>query len=117
MLAVGLLMMAAVACSTAEPASCPNDLPASCPSPAPTFSADVAPLIQNHCAGCHSPDGGNPMLLLVSYDTITGSTGRTASMIETQVANCRMPPQEQPPLTSQDKRTILGWIVCGAKND
>ena len=116
--ALVLVTMAALAaCSQAEPQACPDDLPASCPSPAPTFSADVAPLIQTHCAGCHSPGGQEPNPLLVSYDTITGSMYRTASQIETQLANCRMPPSEQPPLTSEERQTILGWIICGAKND
>jgi len=109
--------MALAACSQAEPQACPDDLPASCPSPAPTFSADVAPLIQNHCAGCHSPDGGYPNPSLTSYDNVTGSTGKTAITIESKVASCKMPPPGQPPLTSEERQTIVGWILCGAKND
>jgi len=110
-------MAALAACSQAEPQACPDDLPASCPSPAPTFSADVAPLIQNHCAGCHSPDGGYPNPSLTSYDNVTGSTGKTAITIESKVASCKMPPPGQPPLTSEERQTIVGWILCGAKND
>jgi len=116
--AVALVVMAGLAaCAQSQPQSCPQDLPASCPSPAPTFSADVAPLIQNHCAGCHSADGGYPNRLLVSYDTITSSMGMTAILIYRQLADCRMPPKEQPPLTSEQRQTIAGWIICGAKND
>jgi uncharacterized membrane protein len=105
------------ACSSPEPRSCPNDLPASCPSPAPTFSADVAPLIQSHCAGCHSADGEEPNPLLITYDSITGPMDSTARMVETQLVSCAMPPADQPPLTAEQRRTILGWIICGAKNN
>lgn len=115
--ALFVTMAALGACSQGEPQACPDDLPASCPSPAPTFSADVAPLIQSHCSGCHSPDGLEPKPLLTSYDTITGPTGSTARMVENQVGNCVMPPLGQPPLTSEERQTIVGWILCGAKND
>jgi len=111
------VMAGLAACGQAQPQSCPQDLPSSCPSPAPTFSADVAPLIQDHCAPCHSAGGQQPNPLLVSYDTITSSMGMTAILIYRQLADCRMPPKEQPPLTSEERQTIAGWILCGAKND
>ena len=111
------LTAALAGCSGSAPPSCPRDLPSSCPSPAPTFSADVAPLIQSHCAGCHSADGEEPNPLLISYDSITGSMDSTARMVETQLVACAMPPAGQPPLTSKERQTILGWIICGAKND
>jgi uncharacterized membrane protein len=107
----------ALAAACAKPAACPDDLPRSCPSPAPTFSADVSPLIQKHCAGCHSADGEEPKPLLINYDSITGSMDATARMVETQLVSCAMPPSDQPPLTAEERQTILGWIICGAKND
>lgn len=111
------LMAALAGCSSAAPQSCPNDLPASCPSPAPSFSADVQPLIQKYCTGCHSPGGAEPMPLLTSYDNITGPADQTARTIEFEVMNCKMPKAGQPQPTSEERQTILGWIICGAKND
>ena len=118
LLAVAMLALAApfVACSKPEPLACPDDLPASCPMPAPTFSADVAPLIQKYCAVCHSPGGAQPNPLLTSYDTIAGSIN-TARDVETQLHACKMPPSDEPQPTSDERQTILGWFVCGAKND
>jgi len=110
---VGLALFAACP----APPSCPDDLPRSCPNPAPTFSADVSPLIQKHCAGCHSADGEEPNRPLINYDSITGSMDATARMVETQLVACAMPPSNQPPLTAEERQAILGWIVCGAKND
>lgn len=109
--------VALAGCSKPEPQACPDDLPASCPSPAPTFSADVAPLIQSHCAGCHSADGEEPNPLLIDYDGVTGPMDSTARMVETQLVQCKMPPPDQPPLTSAERQAILGWIICGARND
>ena len=114
---VALEAAALAGCSKPAAQSCPNDLPAACPSPAPTFSADVAPLIQKYCAGCHSADGEEPNPLLVSYDSITGSMDATARMVETQLVQCNMPPAGQPQLTAEERQTILGWLVCGAKDN
>jgi len=30
---------------------------------------------------------------------------------------CIMPPADQPQPTSDERRAIMGWIVCGAMND
>jgi len=110
-------VLAGVALGSCSKPSCQNDLPTACPSPAPTFSADVAPLIQKYCAGCHSADGEEPKPLLVNYDSVTGSMDSTARMVETQLVQCNMPPSDHPQLTSEERQTILGWIICGAKND
>ena len=98
---VALAAAALAGCSKPAAQSCPNDLPAACPSPAPTFSAD----------------GEEPNPLLVSYDSITGSMDATARMVETQLVQCNMPPAGQPQLTAEERQTILGWLVCGAKDN
>lgn len=107
----------AVALDGCTRAPCPNDLPTACPTPAPTFSQDVAPLIQNHCAGCHSADGEEPTPSLINYSGVTGSMDSVARMVETQLVQCKMPPDSEPELTPEERRTILGWIICGAQNN
>lgn len=98
--------------------NCPDDVPTTCPSPAPTYSADVAPVIQQHCTLCHSPDGENQTPTLVTYGDVTaGAMAKTAHDVLVQIHACNMPPADQPPLTSDERQAILGWIVCGAKND
>ena len=34
----------------------------------PTFNKDVAPILFQHCAACHRPDGGGPFPLLSFAD-------------------------------------------------
>jgi len=42
---------------------------------------------------------------------------RAGQMISMQVFQCRMPPPPRAPLTSDQRQTILGWLVCGAMNN
>jgi Flp pilus assembly protein TadD len=53
----------------------------------PTFSADVAPLINAHCATCHRPGQGAPFSLLVYED----ARSRASAIAEVTAAR-RMPP-------------------------
>lgn len=98
--------------------NCPDDVPTTCPSPAPTYSADVAPVIQRHCTLCHSPDGENQTPTLLTYGDVTaGAMAKTAHDVLVQIHACNMPPSDQPPLTSDERQAILGWIVCGANDN
>ena len=58
-----------LACAGCRPA--PTGGPPSGPSPPanPTFASDVAPIIFQHCAGCHRPGESAPFPLL-SYDDV-----------------------------------------------
>jgi len=53
----------------------------------PTFSADIAPLIDAHCASCHRPGQGAPFSLL-AYDDVKS---RASAIVEVTLAR-RMPP-------------------------
>jgi uncharacterized membrane protein len=105
-------IVAGSACSGGTPAAtCPNDYPSTCPPQAPSFANDVFPLIHANCTICHGP--GQQVPLLDNYTDIV----RAGTMISTQVFQCRMPPAPRSPLTSQERQTILGWLVCGAMNN
>src|SRR5262245_17164969 len=54
---------------------------------APTFSADVAPILEKHCLGCHAPGGIAPFAL-----TRYADAKLVSSQIVTQVVERRMPP-------------------------
>ena len=112
MIAATVLGIAAgAACSGSSPAACPNDFPAACPPQAPSFASDVAPLIHTNCTPCHGP--GQQVPTLDAYANIM----RAGQMISMQVFQCLMPPPPRAPLTSQERQTILGWLVCGAMNN
>lgn len=93
------------------PATCPNDYPTSCPVGAPTFAADVAPMIHARCTICHA--AGQQIPTLDTHDQIMAASARVFA----QIHACLMPPPPRPPLTSDERQTILAWIVCGTPND
>jgi hypothetical protein len=87
--------------------------------PAPTFSKDVAPILQEHCQGCHRPGEAAPMSLL-SYE----QARPWAKAIKAAVASKKMPPWPADPtvghfrndrsLASKDRDTLIAWVDAGA---
>ena len=110
-----LVMAASISCGPGEsPAtSCPNDVPATCPVPAATFGAEVLPLIQSRCANCHAPGGVESVRPMQSWEDVQ----KQKISILAQIHACLMPPADQPQLTPDERKVILGWIVCGALNN
>jgi hypothetical protein len=113
-LAVGLALAGAVACgpaSSAGPAStCTSVGPVTCPTMPPTYTADVQPILENRCYGCHGPGG-------VEQGTHDLSTYQSVSVngsdILTQLGQCYMPPPDAGQPTAQEKTTVFEWIQCG----
>jgi hypothetical protein len=85
----------------------------------PTFSKDVAPILQEHCQGCHRPGEIGPMALL-SYT----QARPWAKSIKEAVASRRMPPwhadshfgkfSNDRSLTQAEIDTLVGWADGGA---
>ena len=98
-------------CSGSSPAACPNDYPSACPTPAPSFATDVLPVIQANCTPCHGP--GQQVPTLNSYASVMAA----ATRVSTQVFQCRMPPAPRAPLTSEERQTLLSWLVCGVMDN
>jgi len=111
--AVGALTAAACGPSTEHPAVCPDDMLTACPSPAPRFAADAAPILRAHCVKCHAPGGVEPERPFQTYDQIAPMAGE----INLQLQTCQMPPPPEAPLSPAERRTLFGWIVCGALDD
>jgi hypothetical protein len=88
---------------------------------APTFSADVAPIIYNHCSTCHRPGQAAPFSLL-SYEDVK----RRATLIVDATSRRYMPPWHATPapgfpefrddrrLESADIATMKAWVDAGA---
>jgi uncharacterized membrane protein len=96
--------------------SCPNDTPDSCPSPMPSYATDVAPILQNRCVPCHGPGGVEAVRPFDTYANITRTSDNPNRML-TQIHACLMPPADQPQLTADERKIILGWIVCNTPDN
>jgi hypothetical protein len=118
----------AAGCSTSSPSSpppgmdasadagpppvCLSDLPAACPTPMPSYKTDVQPILATYCVTCHSPSG------CCGYNEVTyAEVSAQASSILDQVYDCDMPPIGSPMLTTQERLTLLGWLVCKAPDN
>lgn len=105
------LLMGALLGACGSGHSCPSDLPDACPPEAPSFKTQVFPLIKLRCQGCH-----RPITLrdpdLSSYAAIYANREPVFS----QVYSCRMPSRGIE-LTSEERATLLDWLVCGAPDN
>ena len=85
-----------------------------------TFTKDVAPIIFNHCAGCHRPDEAAPFALL-NYNDVRKRARLIVRVTEDRV----MPPwhadrrygtfRNELSLTEQEIDTIASWVAAGAR--
>jgi tetratricopeptide (TPR) repeat protein len=85
-----------------------------------TFSKDVAPILFEHCAACHQPDGPGPFSVL-TYDEVRRRATQIAAVTRARV----MPPRKAEPgqgdfigqerLASADIATIQKWVDEGAE--
>jgi len=90
------------------------DTPVSCPSGTPpSYADDVAPVIAARCGACHAPNGQEPSKLFGTYTQVFAQ--RTSVL--GQLHACKMPPAGAPTLTSDERRVVLTWLVCGAPNN
>lgn len=94
--------------------SCNVTRPAECPSDAPTY-ADVEPIFQERCVGCHTGDGTS-----VDCPTCWGLTNyedieHWSDPIRDAMLECEMPPVSSgKTMTTTERMEILEWIRCGA---
>jgi hypothetical protein len=97
---------------------------ATAPAAGPSFTRDVAPIVQQKCAGCHRTGGIAPFPLT----TAKGISAR-ASLIAAAVQTRLMPPwppgprspqyvgEESRTLSAGERATILAWARAGGKTD
>ena len=85
-----------------------------------TFNKDIAPIVFDHCASCHRPEGGAPFSLLTYEDA-----RRRAALIAQATGNRQMPPWKPEPgfgefagerrLTDEQLALIQRWVEDGAQ--
>src|SRR5258708_19061783 len=92
------------AATSAPPPPCSVVAPTACPDPPPHY-ADVAPILQERCVGCHSGADGGPWAL-TDYDHVAS----WADAIQADLLDCSMPPLDAGvAMTADETSAILTW--------
>jgi len=73
----------------------------------------VSPIISDKCLPCHF--SGNTLSSIALSDQ--AHVKSQLSMALTQVYHCNMPPSDAPGLTSDERQSLLRYLVCGAPNN
>jgi len=96
---------------TTAPLVCDVTLPKSC-SDMFVGWADVEPIFEQRCIGCHSGESGGPWPL-TSYEHVAD----WANEIRAQMTACSMPPVDAGiAMPTEEREKILLWVRCGAPN-
>jgi uncharacterized membrane protein len=107
-LTFAVMLAVLVGCATGQPAAKPA---VSCAEPRATYVADVRPLLERRCFGCHANDG----VAAEDHDFSRVETLRAQRQSLTdEVAERAMPPKGQPQLTDPEAQLLLRWAACGA---
>ncbi len=84
-----------------------------------SFSADIRPIIENNCLGCHR--GANPVggFSLETYEQVVAqvNSGRLYGAVSWQSGFVAMPYGADSPLPDCDLDKIRAWIDAGAPNN
>ncbi len=87
----------------------PVAAPTACPDPPVTY-ADVQPIVEARCLGCHWGQEGGPWPL-TSYTHVAD----WQDFIRASLLDCTMPPRDSGVgMTATEKTTMLEWVRCGA---
>jgi hypothetical protein len=78
----------------------------------PSFTAEVAPILTQYCAGCHSEDHAEGGFVLVSYpnDATAAKDTEVWQRVAAMVPSRRMPPAGHPRPSQKELEVIAVWL-------
>ena len=89
-----------------------------CDSASFKFAADVQPILQTHCIGCHGGTGGaGGYILLDTYDAVKQQVDYSLLPSITHAPGAKQMPQNGSKLNDCKITTIRKWIEAGALNN
>ena len=77
------------------------------------FQKDILPILQKHCYDCHGADKQKGKLRLDTLD-LNFDRGQSAERWHDALDKINlgeMPPEDEPPLTAAERRTLTGWLT------
>ena len=77
------------------------------------FADSIHPILDNNCFECHNANKqkGDLRLDNINWKMADAATVKKWKSVFTEVKEGNMPPEEEDPLTSHDKESILNWIT------
>ncbi|MEE3373248.1 MAG: DUF1553 domain-containing protein [Planctomycetota bacterium] len=109
------------------PAATDQELPAEVQAQFAAYDKSIQPILTAHCTACHGGDEPDAQLNLesltglvrgsVSGPVIQEGFSEKSVLIRKVASHVMPPPEEGPPLTSQQIRTITAWIDRGHFSD
>lgn len=83
----------------------------------PTWTADVRPILQWHCAGCHAPDAQPGSVAGYAYHSCQAARRSYDGVEDTVFEDETMPPGGAPRLAAWEKLTLRRWAAQGMRCD
>tara|TARA_R110002096_G_scaffold28236_11_gene85744 strand:- start:448 stop:2838 length:2391 start_codon:yes stop_codon:yes gene_type:complete len=77
------------------------------------YESDVLPILEKHCISCHGPDKEKGD---IRFDTLSADLLSDSAAAETwhdaldALTFDEMPPEDEPRLSDDERRTLIGWI-------
>src|SRR2546422_422343 len=87
----------------------------------PTFNKDIAPIIFEHCAGCHRPGQAGPFSLL-TYRDVSKRARQIAEVVQKHVMPPWLPEKGHADfvgdrsLSNEEIELVQKWYAGGAQN-
>jgi len=112
MASISVLLLISISCSSESEDMLPPPTANRCEDSTASLSADIQPIIQTNCTGCHTAGTGR-----VDF-TVKDNIIQYASAIRTNTQSGTMPPPASGrTLTDDQKELIFCWVENGAKDN
>ncbi len=113
-----MLLWLAVSCSKTSEDQLATETPATCDTLNSKYAADVVPILQGNCYGCHGNGASAGGVTLDTYQNVKlrADNGILLGVITHSPGYSPMP-QDAPKLSDCDINTIRSWINNGAQNN
>lgn len=124
-ISLALTVFMFIACSKdneqdTDPTPDPDPVPGSCDTANMKYTANVVPILQSNCYGCHGANtnsGGNGIILEGYANIETRAKNGTLIGVITHASGFPAMPKDGPKLSECNINKIKSWVNHGAENN